>query len=96
MSETAGALTVDVRYLVPRDRHATVFHKFRELRLGDALELVNDHDPRPLFNQLNAEAPGQVGWDCLEQGPEVWRVRITRQQGKPHGNGQCCGSCGGH
>ncbi|HEY1089702.1 MAG TPA: DUF2249 domain-containing protein [Rhodocyclaceae bacterium] len=95
MSEFADAVTIDVRALAPRDRHATVFSNFRALALGDALGLINDHDPRSLFNQLNAEAPGQVGWDYLEQGPEVWRVRITRQ-GKPHGNGQCCGSCGGH
>ena len=37
---------------------------------------MNDHDPRPLYHQLQAEQPGKVGWEYLEQGPEIWRVRI--------------------
>ena len=40
--------------------------------------LVNDHDPFPLRYQFEAERPGQFGWDYLEQGPQVWRVRISR------------------
>ncbi|MDR7525880.1 MAG: DUF2249 domain-containing protein, partial [Armatimonadota bacterium] len=48
---------------------------------GEAFELVNDHDPKPLYYQFAAELPGQFTWQYLEQGPEVWRVRI----GKPVG-----------
>lgn len=95
MSETACTSQVDVRPLMPRERHATVFQKFRALAVGETLELINDHDPRPLFHQLDAESPGQVGWDYLEQGPATWRVRIARKA-RPHSNGQCCGACGGH
>jgi uncharacterized protein (DUF2249 family) len=40
--------------------------------------LVNDHDPKPLRYQLEAENTGEFSWDYLEQGPEVWRVRIGR------------------
>jgi uncharacterized protein (DUF2249 family) len=25
-----------------------------------------------------AERQGQVGWEYLEEGPEVWRVRISK------------------
>jgi uncharacterized protein (DUF2249 family) len=40
--------------------------------------LVNDHDPRPLRYQFEAEHAGRYSWDYLEAGPEVWRVRIGR------------------
>jgi uncharacterized protein (DUF2249 family) len=43
-----------------------------------SIELVNDHDPKPLYYQFMAERQGQVGWEYLEEGPEVWRVRISK------------------
>lgn len=86
--------TVDVREIAPRNRHPLIFQTFRDLPADHAMELVNDHDPRPLFYQFQAELPGKFGWDYLEEGPDTWRVRITKLAGG-HGNGQCCGSCGG-
>jgi uncharacterized protein (DUF2249 family) len=40
--------------------------------------LVNDHDPKPLRYQFEAEHAGEFTWEYLESGPEVWRVRIGR------------------
>jgi uncharacterized protein (DUF2249 family) len=40
---------------------------------------VNDHDPRPLRHQLAAERPDAFEWTYLEEGPDVWRVRIDRR-----------------
>ncbi len=45
---------------------------------GVGFELVNDHDPKPLFYQFDAEYKNQFTRDYLENGPEVWRVRIGR------------------
>jgi uncharacterized protein (DUF2249 family) len=70
---------LDVRELPPRQRHALIFDTCDKLATGDALVLVNDHDPRPLYYQFEAEQPDRFGWEYLERGPEVWRVRITRQ-----------------
>lgn len=86
--------TVDVREIAPRERHPLIFSTFRGLGAGEAMELVNDHDPKPLYYQFQAELPGKFSWDYLESGPDVWRVRIHRLAAG-HGNGQCCGSCGG-
>jgi uncharacterized protein (DUF2249 family) len=90
------AATVDVRQVAPRDRHPLIFSTFSSLSAGEAFELVNDHDPKPLHSQFQAELPGQFSWDYLSAGPDEWRVRITRIKKQPsHSNGQCCGSCGG-
>ncbi|HEU4849079.1 MAG TPA: DUF2249 domain-containing protein [Terrimesophilobacter sp.] len=35
-------------------------------------------DPKPLYYQFEAEHTGEFSWDHLEQGPDVWRVRIGR------------------
>ena len=40
--------------------------------------LINDHDPKPLKYQLDAERTGQLDWKYVEQGPEVWKVEITK------------------
>jgi uncharacterized protein (DUF2249 family) len=88
---------IDVRAVPPRERHPLIFSTFEGLAPGQALELVNDHDPRPLFFQFDAQMPGEFSWDYLEQGPDLWRVAITRvKKAKAHGaDGQCCGCCGG-
>lgn len=69
--------TIDVRTIVPRERHPLTFSTFEALAPGESFELVNDHDPVPLRYQFEAEHDGAFSWDYLEQGP-VWRVRIGR------------------
>jgi len=71
---------LDVRTIPPAQRHPLIFQTFDSLAAGQAMVLVNDHDPKPLYYQLSAEREGQFTWDYLEDGPEVWRVRIARQQ----------------
>jgi uncharacterized protein (DUF2249 family) len=73
--------TIDVRTIIPRERHPLIFRTFDALEPGQAFELVNDHDPKPLYYQLTAERPGQLEWRYLQQGPEVWRVHVGRTNG---------------
>jgi uncharacterized protein (DUF2249 family) len=71
-------VVVDVRAVIPRERHPTVFNTWHALAEGAAMLLVNDHDPVPLYYQFAAEHPGGFRWDYLERGPETWRVRISK------------------
>lgn len=70
--------TIDVRNLVPADRHARIFQRVNGLNPGTSFILVNDHDPKPLYYQLEAEYPGQFSWSYIEEGPTVWRVEIGK------------------
>lgn len=70
---------LDVRNDVPARRHAMIFENYNGLVAGQGFILINDHDPKPLFYQFDAEHKGEFTWEYLEEGPEVWRVRI----GKP-------------
>jgi uncharacterized protein (DUF2249 family) len=69
---------VDVRTLAAKDRHPLIFKTYEGLQPGQHFVLVNDHDPKPLYYQFEFEQKGKFSWDYLEQGPEVWRVRIGR------------------
>jgi len=69
---------LDVRDLAPAGRHETIFSAYRDLAPGAGFVLVNDHDPKPLGYQFEAEYAGQFTWRYLESGPEVWQVRIGR------------------
>jgi uncharacterized protein (DUF2249 family) len=69
---------VDVRTIVPRERHPIIFNTFDNLHKGEKFLLVNDHDPKPLFYQFNAERMGEFSWEYVEKGPEVWSVKIGR------------------
>ncbi|MBK5248062.1 MAG: DUF2249 domain-containing protein [Actinomycetales bacterium] len=75
---TTPDIQLDVRQEAPRDRHTLIFDTFTALAPGAAFILVNDHDPKPLRYQFEAENAGEFTWDYLEEGPEVWRVRIGR------------------
>ncbi|MDT3684150.1 MAG: DUF2249 domain-containing protein [Pseudorhodoplanes sp.] len=77
-TNVSAANVVDVRSLVPAQRHAKIFELVNELTGGASFILVNDHDPKPLYYQLEAEYPKQFSWTYLERGPEVWRVEIGK------------------
>jgi uncharacterized protein (DUF2249 family) len=70
---------LDVRNEIPARRHTLIFETWNALESGSAFELVNDHDPKPLYYQFDAEHNGEFSWDYKEEGPEVWRVRIGKQ-----------------
>ena len=70
---------LDVRPIVPREKHPTIFSTFDALEQGQTFQLVNDHDPIPLYYQFEAERKSQFEWNYIEKGPEVWRVNISKK-----------------
>ncbi|WP_157269737.1 DUF2249 domain-containing protein [Azohydromonas aeria] len=94
MTQPTSGTTIDVRTIVPRERHSLILQTFQGLGDTESMEVVDDHDPRPLYHQLQAESsqPGSLVY--LRSGPDVWRVRITKQA-RPSSDGLCCGACGG-
>jgi len=78
MSTDTDAI-LDVRTEPPARRHTLIFETYDGLGSGEGFVLVNDHDPKPLWYQFEAEYGGRFSWDYIEEGPADWRVRI----GKP-------------
>jgi uncharacterized protein (DUF2249 family)/quercetin dioxygenase-like cupin family protein len=74
---------LDVRGLRKPDKHPAVFQAYDELEVGACVELVNDHDPRHLHEVFEVEHPGSHGWNYLHEGPDSWRIRITKLSSTP-------------
>jgi uncharacterized protein (DUF2249 family) len=62
----------------PRERHPKIFGTWADLSHGESILPVNDHDPVPLYYQFACEHAGGFRWEYLEQGPDVFPVRITK------------------
>ncbi|MDQ0333492.1 uncharacterized protein (DUF2249 family) [Mesorhizobium sp. YL-MeA3-2017] len=67
---------IDVKDVDPRYRHTIIQQLVANLAPGATLQLVVDHDPKPLRFQLEAKHGAHCQWTYLEQGPDIWRVRL--------------------
>ncbi len=47
-----------------------------------SLQLIADHDSKPLSLQLEAKHGHRCRFTYLEQGPDLWRVRLHYDHGK--------------
>ncbi|MFV0463564.1 MAG: DUF2249 domain-containing protein [Nostocoides sp.] len=72
-----GDPELDVRTIPHAIRHATVFGALSAIPAGGSLIIVAPHNPKPLLAQI-AEREGPVTVTYLDEGPERWRLKITR------------------
>ena len=77
--ETITENILNVTLLEPRQKHPTIFARFDELEEGESLTIHNDHDPKPLYYQLLGERGNIFIWEYLEEGPQWWKVRISKR-----------------
>ena len=70
---------IDVREIA--DKQAAIFKTFNSLDLGETMELINDHDPTPLKQKFSNDYPKEFTWGYIEEGPDVWRIAITKTAG---------------
>lgn len=77
-ADAATGNILDVTKLEPRLKHATIFEWFDKLAEGKSFEIHNDHDPRPLYYQLQNLRGDTFTWEYLEAGPEWWKIKISK------------------
>ncbi|MCU0956026.1 MAG: DUF2249 domain-containing protein [Hydrogenophaga sp.] len=87
-----------VRTIAPPQRHPLIFGRFDALAPGESFEIVNDHDPLPLYVQFERSRLGQFDWHYLQQGPALWQGRIGRvlPSAAAHAHGEEIGGGCGH
>ena len=78
--EDEDRIVLDVRQIPHAIRHATIFGALDAIAPGSSIDLVADHNPLPLIAQLEARHPGGFSVGYVESGPEVWTLRVARQQ----------------
>lgn len=68
----------DVRPHEPAKRHDMIFDAFDRLKPGEAFVFTNDHDPKPLYYQMEAESGEPFEWEYLLALPDEWKVKVTK------------------
>jgi len=76
---------LDVRDRPPAERHELIFEAYSELSDGEGFVLVNDHDPKPLYHQFEAEAGPEFRWEYRSRDPGEFRVLIGRAESASSG-----------
>ncbi|MBS1579386.1 MAG: DUF2249 domain-containing protein [Bacteroidetes bacterium] len=68
----------DIRPYPPTERHEMFYKAFADIKPGEAFEFINDHDPKPLYYQMEAESKEPFRWEYLQKGPDDWKVRVIK------------------
>ena len=68
----------DIRPYPPSERHEMFYKAFAAIKPGEAFEFINDHDPKPLYYQMEAESKEPFRWEYLQKDPDVWKVRVIK------------------
>ena len=69
----------DARGIAKRFRHAAIFGALDVLNPGETMRFVNDHDPIPLLQQLNARYGETVQVNYRERNPSGVMIDFVRQ-----------------
>ncbi|MFB6109905.1 MAG: DUF2249 domain-containing protein [Halodesulfurarchaeum sp.] len=70
---------LDVRELPPAKRHEQIFESYRTLSDGEGFVLINDHDPKPLYHQFEAETGDAFHWEYQQTQPGEFRVLLGKE-----------------
>lgn len=75
---TDAERVINVAEIDAKHRHTIILQLFEHLGADRSLQIVVDHDPKRLRHQLESQHGSACGWSYLEQGPDVWRVRLRQ------------------
>lgn len=76
--KSEDVVELDLRPLHPFERHDRIFALWDALKPGQTLRLTNDHNPKPLRYQFEAEHKGLFEWTSEQEGPKDWIFAIRR------------------
>ena len=69
----------DARGVAKRFRHAAIFGALDSLAPGETMRFVNDHDPLPLLNQLQARYGAALQIAYLQRDPGAIVIDFIKQ-----------------
>lgn len=84
----------DGRAIPCSKKHGQIIKKWRALPVGQSFILINDHDPLRLKKQFGELWPEAFAWKYLVQGPEEFRIQITKLKPLPEVAAPCPLTCG--
>ena len=73
-----STMELDLRPMPPFERHTKIFEMWDALKPGETLKIINDHDPKPLHYQFEAEYTNKYEWEYEQEGPQDWVIKIIK------------------
>jgi uncharacterized protein (DUF2249 family) len=75
-------MELDLRDVPPAERHPKIHDAFEDLDPGEALTIVNDHEPTPLYYEFEAEVPAfdAEGYAVEERGPQTYVATLPKEE----------------
>lgn len=70
---------LDARIIPHAIRHGAVLGALAQVQPGAAMILAAPHNPLPLLGQIAEQWGSEVSFDYLTEGPDVWRIQLTKQ-----------------
>jgi uncharacterized protein (DUF2249 family) len=72
---------IDVRDIPPKNRHPKIMDTFEGMDAGETLTLINDHDPKPLFYEMQAEREqfDVDGYEVTQEGEERFVAKFPKE-----------------
>jgi uncharacterized protein (DUF2249 family)/hemerythrin-like domain-containing protein len=70
---------LDLDVLPPEFAHRAALERFSRLRPGERLRVRSGRELQSLWDVLAWGRPGEFGWAYLQEGPDQWRVEVTRR-----------------
>lgn len=78
LSMAEPVIIINAPMLPPPVKHQTILASLDAVPKGFSALLMNDHDPKPLLYQLDAEHPGAFSVEYQESGPTRFAILLTR------------------
>lgn len=74
--------TLDLRDVPPPERHPKIHGAFDELGPGETLTIINDHEPKPLFYEMQAEVPSfdPERYSVEQRGPAEFVAELPKRE----------------
>jgi uncharacterized protein (DUF2249 family) len=72
---------LDLRDVPPAERHPLIHEAFDEMDAGETLTIVNDHEPKPLFYEFQAEVEAfdEDGYGVEQLGPGEFEAELPKE-----------------
>lgn len=72
-------MIIEDQQIPGHDRHNFILNIFDSLEAGDSITIVSKCDPKPLWTQLNEQQMFQFSLEYLVNGPNEWKVKLTKK-----------------
>ena len=78
-TERLNDIILNIPAIAPQHKHALIFDVFDNQAPGESFIIHNNHDPKPVYYQLQGLHGDIFSWEYLHEGPEWWDIRVTKK-----------------